>query len=98
MKKLLCGLVLTLALLTGCNKGPHESYKVCVDWIVNDLGLETYTYTVEQIQHDEVEMKNEKIYCFDITIYSGDEEYRYCCFALFNREELLYVDCDRWEE
>ena len=103
MKKLLCLLVLTLTLLTGCNKEPHWSYQACIDELIpNGVLTSSYTYTVKEIEHHEIAKGDDEIYCFDITITKGagnmwGEPVRYCCFAVVSDGEVVYVDCDRWE-
>lgn len=97
MKKLIAILCLALTILTGCNKA-HWSYEKCVKDIVERHNLLTYDYTVKQINHNEKTSGNDEVYCFDITITSGDFKQRYCCFAVVSDAEVIYVDCDKWEE
>ena len=78
---------------------PHKSYKACVNYIVNELDLEEFSYTVKEIKHDKYEDGNDKIHYFDITITSNNKTYRYSCFTKIDGDtkELIYIDCDPWE-
>ena len=97
MKKLIAILCLALTILTGCNKA-HWSHEKCVEYIVERNNILSYDYTVKQINHNEKTSGNDEVYCFDITIISGDFNQRYCCFAVVSDGEVIYVDCDKWEE
>ncbi len=97
MKKILV-LIIAVAImclsLVGCKNEPHWSYQACIDELVTD---EKSTYTVKEIEHQEVAIGDEEIYCFDIIITTEGESIRYCCFAVVLGGEVSYVDCDEWE-
>lgn len=91
---------LTLTAFVGCKNGEnqevvHWSHKDCVQAIVNDLGVEEYTYTAKQVSYAS-ENSDDEIYCFDITLTVGEIDYRYCCYAVVEDGEVLFVDCDAW--
>lgn len=98
MKKLLLIVLASLTLLAGCKKKPHWSYESCVERIVYVNGFITYDYTVKQIDHSEKSVGDDEVYCFDITVTSGKTVIRYCCFTIVSDNEVIYVDCDKWEE
>lgn len=106
MKKLILFLCLALAMLAGCssNKEPHWSYQACIDELIpNGVLNYSYTYTVKEIEHNEIAEGDDEIHCFDITITKGagnrqGETVRYYCFAVVSDGEVVYVDCDKWEE
>ena len=105
MKKLLAILLCGVVLFSGCKKDePHWSYQACIDELIpNGVLTSSYTYTVKQIEHHEIPKGDDEIYCFDITITKGagnswGKPVRYCCFAVVSDGEVVYVDCDRWEE
>lgn len=99
MKKLFLMLVMTVVLiLSGCRgTDPHWSYKACLMDIADQIEQIEFDYTVEEIEHNEDVRGDDEIHCFDISItYNGITE-RYCCFAVLDDGEVLYVDCDIWE-
>ena len=104
MKKLILFLCLAVAMFIGCSssKEPHWSYQACIDELIPNGDL-NYSYTVKEIEHNEIAIGDDEIYCFDITITKGDgngwgETVRYCCFTVVSDGEVVSVDCDRWEE
>ena len=96
MKKIILIFAMMVLVLSGCKKEvPHWSYQVCLEELTKDIA--EYTYTVEEIEHNEEVRGDDEVYCFDISItYNGITE-RYCCFAVLDDKEVLYVDCDLWE-
>ena len=95
MKKLVLIVIVIMCLsLVGCKNKPHWSYQACIDELVTD---EKSTYTVKEIEHNEVARGDEEIYCFDITVTREGESIRYCCFTVVSDGEVLYTDCDEWE-
>lgn len=96
MKKLAFVLA-SLCMLAGCGKNEvHWSHKECVDWIVESVGIKgEYVYSVKELEHDYTHGDDE-VYCFDITV-KGNREYRYCCYAVIDDGEVMYVDCDIWD-
>lgn len=100
MKKIIIVLCLALTILVGCSsKEPHWSHKVCVEELVSNGWADyAYSYTVKEIEHDEVVIGNDEVHCFDITITSGTMSTRWCCFVVLSAGEVVYTDCDRWEE
>lgn len=99
MKKKLISVLAGVLMLAGCGEKEeptvHWSHTACVDAIVAEQGLEDYTYTVKQIEHDE-DHGDDEVYCFDITITTSETSYRYCCFAAVDDGEVIFVDCDTW--
>ena len=95
MKKLFFMIAMCLT-LASCSNTAHWSHKACVDEIVKAQGLTAYSYTVKEIPHEETVVGDDEVRCFDITVTSGDWSQRYCCFAVIDDNEVLYVDCDRW--
>ena len=96
MKKKILSLLAGLFLLAGCNtEKAHWSHKACVEEIVRCRNLRTYSYSVKEIEHDE-KVGDDEVYCFDITVKSGSWSERYCCFAVVDEGEVMYVDCDVW--
>lgn len=97
MKRILLVLLCSLCCFCSCGKQEvHWSHKACVETIVKRHSLSTYSYSVKEIEHDEVASGNDEVYCFDITIKSGDFERRYCCFAVVSDGNVIYTDCDVW--
>ena len=96
MKKLAL-ILASLCMLAGCGKNEaHWSHKACVEDIVNCRNLVAYSYEVEELDH-EYKRGDDEVYCFDITITAGDWSQRYCCYAVVDGDEVMYVDCDKWE-
>ena len=95
MRKLLTFIVsIGLILTTGCNKA-HWSHEECVKEIVVFNDLEEYSYTVEEVKdHGETSIQGD-VYCFDITVSSGEKAYRYYCFTVVNDGQVIQTDCDR---
>jgi hypothetical protein len=105
MKKLILIICLIFALPFGCKQEiePHWSYKDCLIDISKQIHSTVFDYTVKEIEHDETAKGDDEIHCFDITItksagYMLGESKRYCCFAVVSDGEVMYVDCDLWEE
>ena len=95
--KILYILLFIICCFCGCGKQEvHWSHKACIEEIAKKNNLTEYTYTVEQIEHQEKPKGDDEIYCFDITIRSGDFEKRYYCFSVVDKGEILDVDCDEW--
>lgn len=95
MKKLAFVLA-SLCMLAGCaNNEAHWSHKNCVEDIASRENLVEYSYDVKEI--DEYNSGDDEVHCFDITITAGDWKQRYCCFAVLDDGELMYIDCDIWD-
>lgn len=99
MKKKLISVLAGVLMLAGCGEKEeptvHWSHTACVGEIVTGLGVKDYTYTAKQIEHDE-DHGDDEVYCFDITVMTGETAYRYCCFAVVDDGEVIFVDCDPW--
>ncbi len=95
MKKLIVALCLALTILTGCNKNdPHWSYQACLREIVKTEQTELKRYSIKELKHKEIFYGDDEVYCFDITVNGN----RFCCFAVVSDGEVIYVDCNKWEE
>ena len=94
--KNILALMAGLCLLAGCkSEKVHWSHKACVDEIVQCRNLRTYSYTAKELVHDEA-VGDDEVHCFDITVKSGDWSERYCCYAVLDEGEVMFVDCDKW--
>ena len=89
------------AVISGCSaiEKPHWSHEACVAEIVRQQGFEEYTYSVTQVAYDGETDGNDEIYCFNIIVTEkGGRSVVYRCFAVVDNDEVMFVDCDLFEE
>lgn len=98
MKKIGILIFVVMCFFVGCKQ--NNLYNQVIEELITDGIITTtdYTYTIKEIEHNEVPKGDDEIYCFDISITQENVTKRYCCFVIVSDGEIMYVDCDLWVE